>query len=535
MQVEVVAVSADLEAVDVAAVLDGVGRLSAGASFDEVCQQITSLVERLTGAVASLALRDGTVVLPIGGAPLPIDDCIAGWAMMHDQTVVILDVAKDDRPRRVPDGITSLVVVPLRGVEPFGAISAYWSSPPAESTTRAVAIIETIASLTALGIHAARQASIEAEARRVAETANRTKDEFLAMLGHELRNPLAPIVTSLQLIKLRGNDPFERERTVIDRQVLHIANLVDDLLDVSRIWRGAIRLRRAPIEVRWLVDRALDSAGVLIAERQHELVIDVPASGLLVDVDIDRLTQVVVNLLTNAAKYTARGGRIEVVGDVEDGCARLVVRDNGNGIDAAVLRSVFELFVPGRSTPDRPEGGLGLGLSIVRSMVELHGGVVSAASPGLGSGSTFVVRLPLTTASDADLPLVIDPVAPNPRQLSVLVVDDNVDAAETLGELLELMGHKPLVAYDGASALAILETFTPEVAFLDIGMPRFDGYELARRLRVLPRLSHLPIVAITGYGSADDRQRAHEAGFTDHLVKPLSAEKLQSVLGKLVV
>jgi signal transduction histidine kinase/CheY-like chemotaxis protein len=531
MQVEVVAVSADLEAVDVAAVIDGVAELSALTSFDEVCEHITGLVERLTGAVASLALRDGTAVLPIGGAPLPIDDCIAGWAMLHDQTVVIPDVAKDDRPRRVPDGVTSVIVVPLRGVEPFGTISAYWATPPVEPA-RAVAIIETIARLTAFGIHAGRQAAIEGEARSIAETAIRAKDEFLAMLGHELRNPLAPIVTSLQLIKLRGNDPFERERTVIDRQVLHITNLVDDLLDVSRIWRGTVRLRRAPIELRWLVERALDSVGVLIAERKHELAIDIPATGLTIDVDIDRLTQVIVNLLSNAAKYTARGGRIEVVGDVEDGCARLVVRDNGNGIDPVVLRSVFELFVPGRSTPERPEGGLGLGLSIVRSMVELHGGVVSAASPGIGSGSTFVVRLPLATA-ELDPPFVIDTV-PTVRRLSVLVVDDNVDAAETLGELLELMGHHPVVAYDGASALAMLETFTPEVAFLDIGMPGFDGYELARRLRALPRLARSPIVAITGYGRPDDRQRAYDAGFTDHLVKPLSAEKLQSVLGKLV-
>ena len=524
MRGEMGVVSAPLEPVDVTAVVEGVGRLAASPSFEDVCRNVVALVEQMTGAIVSVALRDGSFVVPVGGAPLPIDDCIAGWAMLHDETVMIPEVASEERALRVPESTTSLVVVPLRTVEPFGTISAYWSASPAEPG-RMVAIVEIIAQLSALAIYSARQHATEMEARRAAEAANRAKDEFVAMLGHELRNPLAPIVTSLQLIKLRGNDPFDRERSVIERQVLHITNLVDDLLDVSRIWLGAIRLRRAPIELRWLVDRALDSAGMLIAERGHAIAIEVPPTGLLVEVDLDRLTQVVANLLTNAAKYTPRGGRIEVVGDVEDGCARLVVRDNGNGIDPTILGSVFELFSPGRSAPEK---GLGLGLSIVRSMVELHGGVVSAASPGIGRGATFIVRLPLATPAEAELP------APETRQLRVLVVDDNVDAAETLGELFELMGHKPMVAYDAASALAMVESFTPEVAFLDIGMPGTDGYELARRLRARPRLAAMPIVAVTGYGRPDDRQRAYEAGFSDHLVKPLSAEKLKAVLGKLV-
>lgn len=528
--------SAQLEPADVAEVVEGVGRLAAAPSFEDVCRGVVALVERMTGSIASVALREGTFVVPLRGAPLPIDDCIAGWALLHDETVVIPDVAHDARALRVPETTTSLVVVPLRTVEPFGAISAYWTEAPAEPG-RAAAVVESIAQLSALAIYSARQLAVESEARRAAEAANRAKDEFVAMLGHELRNPLAPIATSLQLIKLRGRDPFERERAVIDRQVVHITSLVDDLLDVSRIWRGAVRLRRAPIELRWLVDRALDSAGMLIAERGHAITIDVPRAGLSVDVDLDRLTQVVANLLTNAAKYTPRGGLIEVLGDVEDGCARLVVRDNGNGIDPAVLASVFELFVPGRSKPEKPDssiGGLGLGLSIVRSMVELHGGVVSAASPGIGCGSTFIVRLPLAAAIEPELASVIDAPAPRPRQLAVLVVDDNVDAAETLGELFEIMGHKPMVAYDAASALAMTESFTPEVAFLDIGMPGFDGYELARRLRGIPRFANMPLVAVTGYGRPDDRQRAYEAGFSDHLVKPLSAEKLHAVLGKLV-
>jgi len=529
--------SSHLETGDAAAVMDGVARLAGVSSFVELCRQACNLAERLVGADrVGLVLRDGSNVSHGDSTePVPIEDCTAGWALLHDQTVVVADVGREERVpmRRVPAVAKSFVMAPLRAIEPFAVLAVYWGRI-GSATPRAVALVEAVAKLVAPAIHLARQLATESEARRAADSANRGKDEFLATLGHELRNPLAPIVTSLQLIKLRGVDPFERERAVIDRQVHQITCLVDDLLDVSRIWRGAIRLRRSPIELRWIVDRALAAAGPLIAERLHDVIVEIPDSGLTIEADIDRITQVVENLLTNAAKYTPRGGRIEIQGDVEDGCVRLVVRDNGNGIDNEVLRNLFDLFVAGRRMPERPDsrvGGLGLGLSIVRSMVELHGGVVSAASPGVGCGATFVVRLPLVAAE-------VEPprVAPSHklRRLSILVVDDNVDAAQTLGELLELMGHKPLVAYDAPSALAMLESFTPDVAFLDISMPGVDGYELARLLRARPDLARSPIVAITGYSRAADRQRAHDAGFTDHLVKPLSAEKLRTVLGKLV-
>jgi signal transduction histidine kinase len=372
----------------------------------------------------------------------------------------------------------------------------------------------------------------EAQARREAEAASRAKDEFLALLGHELRNPLAPIVTALSLMKLRRGGDHERERAIIERQVHHLVRLVDDLLDISRITRGAIELVRAPISLAKAVAQSAESAQPLLEERGHRLSLDL-AEDLVVDADIHRLVQVIANVLTNAAKYTPDGGHIAVSVRGEGELARITVRDNGVGIAAELLPHVFDMFVQGERSPDRSEGGLGLGLAVVKNIVERHGGRVAAASEGPGKGATFSIWWPLAQGikvESVDETLDIEPPA---RSMRVLVVDDNVDAACTLGELLRVLGHEPLVAHDAPSALALAREEAPQLALVDLGLPILDGYELIGRLRNLPGLHSLPAIAVTGYGQASDRARSHAAGFDRHVVKPVGLEDLRTLLADL--
>jgi signal transduction histidine kinase/CheY-like chemotaxis protein len=526
---------------DVEALLRCARELAPVRTVEEVADLACTLGRRLAEADGvCLVLRDGSfvhylaedAVAPLWqGKRFPIEQCLSGWVIVHGFTAAVPDIERDARVPLVlyrNTFVRSLVLVPVSAPDeggPFAAIGAYWKSVGGAGP-RTIALLEGLAVDVGIALANARRLAMETEARAHAESVARAKDEFLAMLGHELRNPLAPIVTALHLIKLRGSDPFERERTIIDRQVQHVVRLVDDLLDVSRIKRGAIHLRRAPTELHAVVTRAVEAVAAMTSERDHEVIVNVPPTGLPIDADFDRLAQVVANLMTNASKYTPRGGRIEIVADLESGCARLVVRDNGAGIDPKLLPRLFDLFVQGR--PD--QGGLGLGLSIVRSIVEMHGGVVSAASRGPGRGATFTIRLPLAGYSELDTSTIDDAL---PRSLKVLVVDDNVDAAQTLGELLQILGHRPVVVHDGPAALAAVQTFTPELAFLDIGLPELDGYELAKQLHSIKSLAHAPLVAITGYGQPADVARASAAGFVDHLVKPLSPETLRVVLAKL--
>jgi signal transduction histidine kinase len=368
--------------------------------------------------------------------------------------------------------------------------------------------------------------------RRAAEGANRAKDEFLAMLGHELRNPLSPIVTALQLMKLRG-DAADRERTVIERQVAHLTRLVDDLLDVSRIARGKVELKIELVEMAEVVVKAIEMASPLLEQRAHALELDVPRLGLMVKGDSTRLAQVVSNLLTNAAKYTPAGGRIAVTAARRADAVELRVRDNGIGISPDVMAHVFELFVQERQGLDRAHGGLGLGLTIVRNLVQLHGGTVTAESDGMGKGSEFVVRLPVASpqwapAADSERPPRSRLAADVARR--VLVVDDNEDSAAMLAEALRLRGHEVRVAHDGPAALTVSATFQPQVAFLDIGLPVMDGYELATRLRQQPGLDRLRLLALTGYGQESDSERSRAAGFHEHLVKPLDLSHLDRLL-----
>jgi signal transduction histidine kinase/DNA-binding response OmpR family regulator len=373
-----------------------------------------------------------------------------------------------------------------------------------------------------------------ANARRAAEDANRAKDEFLAMLGHELRNPLAPILTALQLLRLRGVQAGERERTIIERQVRHLVGLVDDLLDVSRITRGKIRLHRVPQQLSDAVAKGIELASPLLEQHQHDLVVDVPTEGLGVAADPARLAQVVSNLLTNAAKYTPPGGRIRVTASREGDQVVLRVTDTGIGIDAEMLPRVFDLFTQDRQAIDRAQGGLGLGLAIVRSLVMLHGGSVAAHSEGRGRGSEFVVRLPHVSMAAAGAEAAAESPSPAAASgLRVLVVDDNEDGAVMLAEALEQAGHSTATAHDGPDALQVAARFRPDVALLDIGLPVMDGFELARQLRSHPDLSAVRLVAVTGYGQEHDRHRTRAAGFDAHLVKPVDVRHVSELIVKL--
>ena len=386
----------------------------------------------------------------------------------------------------------------------------------------------------AQAIERSRLYAAERRAREAAEANHHRKDEFLAMLGHELRNPLAPILTAIDLMNLRGGNAFAEERTVIARQVRHVVRLVDDLLDVSRITSGKIQLQKERIEVTEVIVEAVEMASPLLEERFQHLTLSASAHGMPVMADRSRLAQAIANLLTNAAKYTEPRGEISVTAAVEGAEVLVRVRDSGIGIAPETLPNIFDLFVQERGALDRAQGGLGIGLTVVRSLVHLHGGTVLAESAGLGHGSEFVIRLPLGPDQEPEARPVAPPLAkPEPIPRRVLIVDDNVEAARMLATLLEAFGHSTSVAIDGPSALAVAPAFRPEVALLDIGLPVMDGYELARRLRGIEGFAATRLVAITGYGQASDRRKSREAGFDDHLVKPVNVATLATILGRL--
>ena len=379
-----------------------------------------------------------------------------------------------------------------------------------------------------------QRADEERAARLVAEQANQAKDEFLAMLGHELRNPMAPILTALELMKLRGNPDFSREQEIIERQVNHMTHLVDDLLDVSRITRGKIELKRRALDIRDLLVKAIEVASPLLEQRRQHLDVHVPSGPILVEGDEARLTQVFANILTNAAKYTDAGGHVTIEVTQAAGEAIIAVTDDGIGIDAALLPRVFDLFEQGRQTLDRSSGGLGIGLALVRSLVEVHGGKVAAASAGTGKGSTFTVRLPALEPNGSATAPPIPPSTKQRRPARVLLVDDNDDARLLLVEALSAEGHQVRGAADAAETLDVIRSFRPDIAILDIGLPVMDGYELAVRLREELGAATPRLVALTGYGQHQDRARSQAAGFDVHLVKPIDVVKLLDTIGKLV-
>ncbi|MEJ7930510.1 PAS domain S-box protein [Ramlibacter sp. AN1015] len=362
---------------------------------------------------------------------------------------------------------------------------------------------------------------------------NRRKDDFLAMLAHELRNPLAPISTAAHLLKTSSSDPAKVQRSaqVIERQVRHMTELVDDLLDVSRVTRGLVELDRGPVELKAVLADAIEQVRPLIDSRGHELSTRMPPGHVHVMGDRPRLVQIVSNLLNNAAKYTPPNGAVSVTlaagQDVE-----IRVADNGTGIERDLLPHVFELFTQGARSPDRVQGGLGLGLALVKSLVELHGGQVSAQSAGQGLGAAFTVTLPLLAIGHPVAPTSGDLMSlpPAARTLRVLVVDDNKDAADTLGMLLETLDHEVHLAHDSARALEMAENGSFDACVLDIGLPGIDGYALARRLRAQPFGATATLIALTGYGSAGDRHRGNAAGFDHYRVKPADLGELARLL-----
>lgn len=359
-----------------------------------------------------------------------------------------------------------------------------------------------------------------------AKASEHMKDEFLAMLGHELRSPLSPISSALELMAMRAPNVFVEERALIERQVKHMVHLVDDLLDVSRIASGKLVLSRERVELCAVVRQAVELVKPLLDAKRHTLSMHVPSTGMVVDVDVARLTQVIANLLANAGKYTSAGGVISVTALPDGDKVVLEVQDNGIGISTEMLSRVFDLFTQERQTLDRAQGGLGLGLAIVKSLVALHGGNVTARSAGAGQGSRFVVELPATQAALSPTAMAM-PETPHGHH-KILVVDDNTDSADLTAQVLAEMGHEVRVAYDGPSALDTVDGFVPDVALLDIGLPGMTGYELATELDA--KIGHIRFIAMSGYGQPRDRDRSRDAGFASHLVKPVSIAMLRDAV-----
>ena len=374
----------------------------------------------------------------------------------------------------------------------------------------------------------------------VLKEADRRKDEFLAMLGHELRNPLAPIRNAVQFLQrvVPGDEQINRMLAVIDRQARQLTGLVDDLLDVSRITRGQINLRKQALSLAEVVTQAVETSRPLLEARRHRFDLQLPDEPIVVEADPTRLTQVILNLLNNAAKYTEEGGRIGLIVERQDAEVVVRIRDTGMGIPAEMLPRIFEPFTQVEHTLDRAQGGLGIGLTLVRRLVEMHGGTVQAFSEGRGRGSEFVVRLPIPQQA-LPSPVVGQAFQPDePKrpagkpdlQRRILIVDDNKDSAESLTLLMRMLGHEVRMAHDGETALEIARQFSPDIVVLDIGLPRLSGLEVARRLRHDLGLRDTLLIAMTGYGQEEDRRRSQGAGFNAHLVKPVDFGELRALL-----
>lgn len=369
------------------------------------------------------------------------------------------------------------------------------------------------------------------QANEVLREASRRKDEFLALFGHELRNPLAPIRNSLHILNMPNATPeaVRRVKEIMENQLHHLTRLVDDLLDVSRITRGKIQLKKERIELAVAVGNAIESVRPLIEAHNHVLNLVIPPTPVYLEADATRLEQVLVNLLNNAAKYTKQGGIISVVATAEGGWVEVRVRDNGIGMPPELIPTIFDVFMQAERSLDRSQGGLGIGLTLVRKIVEMHGGIIEAFSEGLDKGSEFVLRLPAALTAEETRDQSVSSTSPQ-SSLRILVVDDSTDLAQSLEMLLELAGNDVRVANDGYGALVAYRTYHPDVVLLDIGLPGIDGYDVARQLRKEVGEQRPFIVAITGYGTDEDKRRAHEAGFDMHLTKPIDPSRLEDII-----
>jgi PAS domain S-box-containing protein len=430
-------------------------------------------------------------------------------------------------------GIKAIVCCPLVKGGRLVAMMAVHQREPRAWSEAEVALVEAVVERCWAHIERVRGAEALVEA-------DRRKSEFLATLAHELRNPLAPIRNGLELLRLANTKPEMQARVqaMMERQVGHMVHLIDDLLDIARVSSGKVVLQVARLDVQAVVASAVETTLPLIEASRHALDVALPPEPLPVEGDAVRLSQVLGNLLSNAAKYTPQGGRIRVTARREDGQVVIAVEDSGIGIAAEALPQVFDMFTQVSRSIDRSKGGLGIGLALVRHLVGLHGGSVDAASAGLDLGSTFTVRLPLAAPKE-EAPAAPGREAwqglgPAPQALRVLLADDNVDAADTLRAFLQWSGYLTQVAHDGAEAVLLAARFRPHVAILDIGMPKLDGYGAARAIRALPGLEGVTLVALTGWGAEEDRRRSREAGFDEHLLKPVRPGEVAALLGRIV-
>jgi len=493
--------------------------------------------------------RDGgplTVVsTPHAGLPPTVqqalEEAVVGKQRVAVQTAPLRRVSSESFGLSGPLVLRTAVVVPLMiGERVLGVLLVGAQESEAGHAARDWAALEELASRAAIAFenaHLYRSLQAEIIERRTAEAelqeANQRKDEFLAMLSHELRNPLAPIRNALEVIRrIAPPDPkFTWAGDVMDRQVRHLTRLVEELLDVARISQGKIQLNRESVDLAAVIAQSVETAQPFIDARGHTLTVKLPDTPVRLQGDFARLAQVVSNLLHNAAKYSDDGGRIQVELSVQDGEALIVVRDNGIGIEAALLPRMFDLFAQGTRSLDRMQGGLGVGLTLARRLVELHGGHVSAKSEGARKGAEFHVCIPCVSvvhgADDGDVAVTSTRPTLGRR---ILIVDDNQDAAESVAQYLQLEGHEVKTVGDGMQALSCVPVFAPQIVVLDIGLPMLDGYEVARRMRMLPATRNALLVALTGYGQKEDQLRAKEAGFDRHFVKPTDPRVLVELI-----
>ncbi len=512
------------------------------------CRTVERVVRVLRDATRDLVGADGiTVVLRDGdkcyyveenaigplwkGKRFPMSACISGWCMIHRQQLVIQDIYADARiPHDAyrPTFVKSLAMTPIRTAAPVGAIGAYWA-------THHEATPEQLGTLQALG----DSASLALENGQLIDElrdAGRRKDAFLSMLAHELRNPLAPMRNGLHLLRLQGGsrEAVGEAAEMMDRQVVHMSRIVDDLLDVARINNGKVTLKRSRLDLGALLRQCVEDRRHAVDAAGLKLSLEVPLAPVWLDADATRLTQVFGNVLDNARKYTPAGGRVAVSlsADAATRQARVEVQDTGIGISSKLLPHVFETFMQADESLDRTAGGLGLGLSIASGLVKLHDGSISVQSDGIGKGARFSVTLPNVEPAQLTPPAAAAAAEPGGKGLRLLIIEDNKDSAHSLQKLLKYCGYGASVAYDGSSGVDLALAERPDVILCDIGLPKMDGYTVAATLRKSTDTAGARLIAVTGYGTDEDRRKSRDAGFDAHLVKPINLDELLGTLKK---
>ena len=525
--------------------------LGVSLNLDEAMERLLRMVVPRLGEFALLCARVEGAQLAMSCDAAGVPRALQGLHGLPEELVRELQHCEADGARRdvwlsslgaLPAGVRHLRLVPLKaGSRAVAVLALAHRAAPEAAAAATQATVDELATRAAIAFENARlfwnlkrEMARAKEAEEKLQEAARRKDEFLAMLSHELRNPLAPIRNAAEVMRrIAPSDPgIAWARDVVERQVTHLAQLVDDLLDVSRITQGKITLKKEALELGKVIQHSVETARGLLEAKRHHLVLELPAAPIWVHGDFARLAQVIGNLLNNAAKYTADAGRIELGAAADRGEAVITVRDNGIGIDPALLPHVFDLFTLGEQSLDRSLGGLGVGLTVVQRLSELHMGRVEVASDGLGKGALFRITLPCISevAQPGELAPAPNTAAPGVRR-RVLVVDDNIDAAESIAVYLRLEGHEVRTVTDGAQAIAVAQVFAPQVAVLDIGLPGMSGYELARRLKGQAG-GPAVLIALTGYGQKEDRARSDAAGFQYHFVKPADPRAIQTAIAE---